>query len=669
MSVTPLLPPLPEGAEEVAAPLWPILPALAPAESATQAEAAAPALPEAAGLIVQFAPEATPATIQAALEALGGQVTQWLRPAEPGAGPLAAIDAAPGLPAEAALDLLAPLAGISFAEEDGQLSIAAVSNDPRYANGGMWGMLGDTGSLRNAFGSQANEAWAAGQVGSTKAVVGVVDTGIDYRHQDLYLNVWLNQNEIPALLRSQLTDADRDGLITFRDLNQAANARLVSDINRNGRIDAGDLLADTRWENGIDEDRNGYRDDLVGWDFANNDNDPFDDNGHGTHVSGTIGASGGNGIGVAGVAWNVQMVALKFLAANGSGSTSAAVRALDYFTGAAAAATKGENFIATNNSWGGGAYSQAVADAVARGARQDILFIAAAGNGGADGVGDNNDTVANWPSNYNTSAAAGYDAVIAVAALTSTGARAGFSNFGATTVDIAAPGQGILSTLPGDAYGSYSGTSMAAPHVTGAAVLYAAANPTATAAEIRAALLGSTAATASMQGADATGGRLDIGALMNTTPVATPPPPAVPAAILGTNGNDVLAGTAAGEVICGIPAGAGALGRGSIDRLTGRAGNDTFVLGDARGVFYDDGAAANAGRGDYAQIMDFTRGDRIQLSDDVATYFLASMTLGGVAGLGILADLNRNGRYDSADELVGHVANVSSLVGSDFIFA
>jgi subtilisin family serine protease len=626
-------------------------------------------LAEPAGLIVQFAPEATPATVRAALEALGGEVTQWLRAAEPGAGPLAAVSAGPGMTAEAAIELLAPIAGISFAEADAELSIAAVSNDPRYANGGMWGMLGDTGSLRNAFGSQANEAWAAGQLGSMKTVVGVVDTGIDYRHQDLYLNVWLNQNEIPALLRSQLVDIDRDGLITFRDLNASANAKLVSDINRNGRIDAGDLLNDSRWENGIDEDRNGLRDDLVGWDFANNDNDPFDDNGHGTHVSGTIGASGGNGIGVAGVAWNVQMVALKFMAANGSGSTSAAVRALDYFTSAAAAATKGENFVATNNSWGGGAYSQAVADAVARGAKQDILFIAAAGNGGADGVGDNNDVLANWPSNHNTSAAAGYDAVISVAALTSTGARAGFSNYGASTVDIAAPGQGILSTLPGDSYGSYSGTSMAAPHVTGAAVLYAAANPNASAAQIKAALLGSTAPTASMQGADATGGRLDIGALMATAPGTTPTPPATPAAIIGTSGNDVLAGTAAAEVICGIPAGAGTLGRGSIDRLTGGAGNDTFILGDARGVFYDDGAAANAGRGDYAQIMDFTRGDRIQLSDDVATYFLASMTLGGVAGLGILADLNRNGRYDAADELVGHVANVASLGGADFIFA
>ncbi len=669
MTLLPPQFPLPETVEEVASPLWSARPIAAPDAGAAPATASPPALPEAAGLIVQFAPEATAATIQAALQALGGEVTQWLRAAEPGAGPLAAITAAPGITAEAAIEALAPVAGITFAEVDGELSIAAVSNDPSYANGGMWGMLGDTGAMKNAFGSQANEAWAAGQVGSTKAVVGVVDTGIDYRHQDLYLNVWLNQGEIPALLRGQLTDTDRDGLITFRDLNASANARLVSDINRNGRIDAGDLLNDIRWENGIDEDRNGYRDDLIGWDFANNDNDPFDDNGHGTHVSGTIGATGGDGVGVAGVAWNVQMVALKFLAANGSGNTSAAVQALDYFTKAAAAASHGENFVATNNSWGGGAYSQAVADAVTRGAKQDILFIAAAGNGGADGVGDNNDVVANWPSNYNTSAAAGYDAVIAVAALTSTGARAGFSNYGVSTVDIAAPGAGILSTLPGDSYGSYSGTSMATPHVTGAAVLYAAANPNATAAEIRAALLGSAAATASMQGADATGGRLDIGALMATTPGTTPPAPTLPAAILGTNGNDALVGTAAGEVICGIPAGAGTLGRGTIDRLTGGAGADTFVLGDGRGVFYNDGAATNAAMADYAQILDFTKGDRIQLSDDVASYFLVSMTLGGLRGLGILADLNGNGRYDAADELVGHVANVTSLASGDFIFA
>ena len=330
------------------------------------------------------------------------------------------------------------------AMEKVEIHIAVASNDPGYTGGTLWGMLGDTGAVQNAYGSQANEAWAAGFTGSTKTVVGVIDTGIDYTHPDLYLNIWLNQREIPTTLRASLSDIDTDGLITFRDLNGSANASYVIDYNGNGRIEAGDLLNDVRWENGADEDGNGYRDDLIGWDFVNNDNDPYDDNGHGTHVGGTIGGIGGNGIGVAGVNWAVQMVALKFLSASGSGSSSGAISAVNYFTDASIRATATENFVATNNSWGGGGYSQALNDAIARGAQRDILFVAAAGNSTS-----NNDVTANYPSNYNTTAAAGYDAVVAVASITSAGALSSFSSYGATTVDIAAPGSSIYSTLPG----------------------------------------------------------------------------------------------------------------------------------------------------------------------------------------------------------------------------
>ena len=438
------------------------------------------------------------------------------------------------IPAPAVLATMQPVAAMVSADAVAapdaitveEISIALASNDPHYTSGMLWGMLGDSGPIRNSFGSQANEAWADGATGSTSSVVGVIDTGIDYTHPDLYLNIWLNQREIPMTLRARLIDIDQDDLITFRDLNGAANASYVLDYNGNGRIDAGDLLNDARWENGTDEDGNGYRDDLIGWDFANGDNDPFDDHGHGSHVSGTIGAMGGNGIGVAGVNWTIQMVALKTLSATGSGFTSSAVSAVNYCTDAAIRAHDAEDFIAMNASWGGGGYSTLLHEAIGRAAQQDILFIAAAGNSSR-----NNDAQAHFPANYSTSAMAGYDAVVSVASLTSWGALSSFSNYGATTVDIAAPGSSILSTLPGGIYGYFNGTSMAAPHVTGAVALYAAEHPEASAAEIRAALLGSATATPSLGGLMVTGGRLDIDALLD----ALPNPPASRDAIIGNS--------------------------------------------------------------------------------------------------------------------------------------
>ena len=743
---------------------------------------AVPIAEEPSEILVTFLPDAGPAEVAAALEAAGAEEVTTVFEPEPGSGDGLVLRVTPG--EGHGISDFDGLPGVAAAEADAVLTIAATSNDPTYMNGGLWGMYGDTTQVKNAFGSQAGEAWATGVTGSMKQVVGIVDTGIDYRHADLYLNVWLNQKEIPTALKSALKDVDADGLITFRDLNNSQNASYVRDGNGNGRIDAGDLLNDIRWENGLDEDGNGYRDDLIGWDFVNNDNDPLDDNGHGTHVAGTIGAVGGNGTGVAGVAWNVQMAGLKFLGANGSGSTSSAVMALDYFTNMARTASAGENFLATNNSWGGGGYSQAVADAVARGARADVLFVAAAGNGGPDGIGDNNDAVANWPSNLSTSATAGYEAVIGVAALNASGGLASFSNYGASTVDIAAPGVGITSTLLAGSYGTYSGTSMATPHVTGALVLQAALNPGATGAELRAALLETAAATSSVAGKVATGGRLDIGALIaRDIPDGSQPPVTTPVAeetatitglrdnvgrwkgtignggttddatptltgtissaleageslavyrdglrvgtaswttskgvtnwtftegknvsdgqhswtvrvedvsgatgvsssaftatiytgptrITGTSASDRLLGTADADLIMGIPAADSRLGAGTVDRMTGGAGRDIFVLGDARGVFYDDGNAATGGRGDYAVITDFVRGtDKLQLSDDPVIYIAARTQIGADRGLGIYVDGNVNGRLDASDELIAILSGVTQLAGSDLIWA
>jgi subtilisin family serine protease len=273
-------------------------------------------------------------------------------------------------------------------------------------------------------------------------------------------------------------------------------------------------LAPNIWTNpfdpvdGIDNDGNGYVDDRNGWDFAGNNNTVYDgtSDDHGTHCAGTIGARGGNGVGVAGVVWNVTLISGKFLGSSG-GTTANAIRAVDYFTDLKT--RHGLNIVATSNSWGGGGFSQGLSDAIARADAAGILFIAAAGNGGTDQIGDNNDSVPNYPSNY-TSAN-----VIAVGSITSTGARSSFSNYGATTVDLFAPGSGIWSTIPGrrnaSSYGSYSGTSMATPHVSGAAALYKSLNPSATAAQIKAALLNSAVPTSSLTGRCVTGGRLNVG--------------------------------------------------------------------------------------------------------------------------------------------------------------
>jgi len=170
-----------------------------------------------------------------------------------------------------------------------------------------------------------------------------------------------------------------------------------------------------------------------------------------------------------------------------------------------------DDFVATNNSWGGGGYSQALLDSIVYGAREDILFVAAAGNNSA-----NTDTSAFYPSNYSTLAAAGYDAVISVAAITNTGDLAYYSNYGATTVDLGAPGSGIVSSVPGGGYASYNGTSMATPHVTGALALFAAENDALTAEQLRTVLLSSTVVTSSLSGKTVTAGRLDVDAMFDS---------------------------------------------------------------------------------------------------------------------------------------------------------
>ena len=336
---------------------------------------------------------------------------------------------------------------VEYAEPNWVYHHEAVSNDPYVTNGSLWGM--GTG-----FGTQAVTAWANNQTNCSGVYVGIIDEGYMYTHADLAANVGVNPGEIAG--------------------------------------------------NGVDDDGNGLRDDVYGWDFAGNNASIFDglNDDHGTHVAGTIGGVGGNGQGVAGMCWSVKLLDAKFLGTNG-GTTANAIKAVDYFTNLK---LNGVNIVATNNSWGGGGFSQGLQDAIERANAAGILFVVAAGNSTL-----NCDTSACYPAGYPNAN------IISVASITSTGAISSFSNYGATTVDIGAPGSGIFSSVPSGSrrnitsgYASYSGTSMATPHVTGAAALYAATHPGATAAQIKAAILSSATPTTSLTGKTLTGGRLNV---------------------------------------------------------------------------------------------------------------------------------------------------------------
>lgn len=345
----------------------------------------------------------------------------------------------------------------------------------------------------------ASGAWDVA-TGSANTIVAGIDTGIDYTHEDLYLNVWINQDEIPKSLRHKLRDTDKDGRISFYDLNSRKNARWVDDLNGNGYIDAGDLLATRNsdgsggWENGDDGGANGYIDDIVGWDFADNDNDPLDTDGHGTHTAGTIGAIGNNGAGITGVNWKVSMMAIRIFDDSGNATTDANIAtAIRY--------SADNGAVVSNNSWGGSLDSRAIYDAIAYAGDKGQLFVVAAGN---QGINNDSSFARSYPASYDL------PNVVAVAASGNTGRLSYFSNYGATMVDLAAPGENILSTLPGNRYGYESGTSMAAPHVTGALALLLSEHPRLSTVDARARLMGGADHVWSLAGRVASGGMLNL---------------------------------------------------------------------------------------------------------------------------------------------------------------
>ncbi len=269
---------------------------------------------------------------------------------------------------------------VEYAEPNYRVAVQSFPNDPLFYQ--LWGLnnTGQTGGTPGADIS-APGAWDF-TTGNNNVVVAIIDTGVDYTHQDLAANMWINPGEIPG--------------------------------------------------NGIDDDGNGYVDDIYGIDVINNDSSPFDDCGHGTHVAGTIGASGNNSIGVTGINWRIQILACKFLDRTGGGYIDGALKCLEYVR---SLKDRGVNIVATNNSWGGGGYSQALYDAI--NAQREILFIAAAGNSHAD-----NDQTGFYPADYFL------PNLIAVAATDHNDNIASFSNYGRRSVFVGAPGANVLSTLP-----------------------------------------------------------------------------------------------------------------------------------------------------------------------------------------------------------------------------
>jgi subtilisin family serine protease len=338
---------------------------------------------------------------------------------------------------ERAADMLADDPSVASVEANQIVhALSTTPNDPRFSE--QYGM--------SKIGMA--DAWDVSH-GSRDVLVGIIDTGVDYNHPDIAPNYWHNPGE--------------------------------SGIDAEGR---------DKSTNGVDDDGNGYVDDFRGWDFVNNDNDPFDDHSHGTHCSGVIGAVGDDATGVAGVNWEVSLVGLKFLDSTGSGDLANAALAIEY-------ATK-LGVTLSSNSWGGGGYSDVIAAAIQEANDHGILFVAAAGNNYSD-----NDAVPSYPASYDI------DNIVAVAATDRNDVLADFSNTGATTVDLAAPGVDVLSSVPNAGYEQMSGTSMATPHVAGVAALIKARFPEATAAQIKSRLVSTVDPVAGLTGKVASGGRLN----------------------------------------------------------------------------------------------------------------------------------------------------------------
>ena len=412
-----------------------------PAEDAAPQAPAAPPACVSNEMLVKFKSTLSAQQVQASLAAAGFQSLQYF----------AAIDVhrcriASPADARTTAERYAADPAVEYAEPNYIYQASAVPNDPRFAD--LWAMQNT-----NDADIDAVEAWDT-QKGSRDVVVAIIDTGVDYNHEDLRDNMWRNPGE-----------------------------------TGNGKE-----------TNGVDDDGNGFIDDVVGWDFAANDNDPMDDNAHGSHVAGTIAATGNNQRGVVGVNWQASIMALKFLDSNGSGEASNAIGAILY------AAQNGARV--QNNSWGGSGFSRALQDAIVFARDRNSLFVVAAGNEGSD-----NDRTPTYPANYEV------ENVLAVAASDRNDQLASFSNFGLRTVALSAPGVGILSSTPGNRYQSFDGTSMATPHTSGVAALVLAQYPGLGYRAVMVRLVGSADVKPAFENNTVSGGRLNAQGALSTEPL------------------------------------------------------------------------------------------------------------------------------------------------------
>lgn len=372
----------------------------------------------------------------------------------PSMGGLQVVQLAPGENVGEAVLRYRQSGAVEFAEPDYKLRALATPDDPEFRRGSQWS-LENTGQLGGIIGSDisAVQGWET-LTSASNIVVAVIDSGIRYSHQDLAPNIWSNTNEVP--------------------------------------------------NNSIDDDRNGFVDDIHGIDAMLNSGDPMDDYGHGTHVAGIIGARGNNGIGIAGVAWQVRLMACRFLGKLGDGDTSDAIQCIDY------ARRMGAHII--NASWGGPDYSASLYTAINNARASGIIFVTAAGNDSSD-----TDRDPLYPGSFDLN-----NIVVVGGTGRDDAMDTGYSNFGVNSVDVFAPGTGIYSTWStwDGAYTSSSGTSMAAPHVAGMLALMKARFPGYATSQLIDRLLNTVDLVPGLAGKCRTGGRVNLARALGPTPAA-----------------------------------------------------------------------------------------------------------------------------------------------------